>query len=1113
MNPTRHHQTHPHRSAEEAGRTVTTVIHDTTRPSRLHATLQAISAAVQAGVVVGGVPLVLWRTVGWPLPHTIPTVTAMRLAFELRDFSDRLLIGGLATAVWVVWALTLMSLATHLVRALRHINLQPPRIVPAGLHRFVGKWIGSITVLVALATKPALATTPGQTTTTTISSAASSGPAGAATPFVTRPTLSAGARLPATTTPAAATTARSYRIGPRDSLWSIAEATLGDGSRWTDILAANRDLITDPDILPDGLTLTIPTTTAASTSAGSTAPAPAPTPTLVTVEPGDNMWVISRDALQHDARVSITNRQIVPYWAEVVELNEPLIRSHDADLIYPGEHLELPTLPAANPAPTKPDITPAPPNPEAPASSEPTNPSTAPSTLPAVTLPTATVPVSSRPEPASTTPAADTTGDDGHYSALRAPWLYGLGLTGISAAAILAALAAKRRRQARTHTATDPIPVVTAAERNLITQLRAIAEPGRITAVDRTLRYLWAQAATSGKLPDVTIIRAGRHGVELLAANAQANCPPGFVLLDDATIVVDPDIPDDDITAVLDVSFPLCPALVTVGSDDIGDILIDTERLGAVSIEADTPEHATAVLVAIAIEQAGLPWANDNTIITIGLPDTINALPRITPVDNVDRLVDRYAKIIAARTNHEREQGFHRARLDGIEIWPPTLILIGPGHDDHARQLAELAVQSASGLAVIAAAALPASNWRLVVTQQHGELEPNGINLATIRMNLTHLEPDAVEQTVALIAEPASRPTTHTAEIDDRYAGSGSVEAPRNGRFGDGNDSGDDRDPSEMPDRYGHGVSDDDDDDREETDAGSFYLPAFEELVTSGDGAGHPKPDEPSDEPESPAEGVVEVIARIMEREDVELVLLDAAPRLEGVKWKGNTAARADEVVAFLALHGPSSPREIGEALWPAKRNTSQQVSQAVSRARSLLGDHSGQPRLTAATRSTPYSLAHIGCDWHRFQQLTVAAQHRNTTDATTLLAAALELVRATPFAGRREGSFEWAADLGYELEICMAITSAAERLAEHALSAGDADTALRATEKGRLAVAHHQALYRLRMRAHDLNGDTDAVRQEYEAAQQATQHEDGLLAQLEPETRALFASVLAKTT
>jgi hypothetical protein len=106
---------------------------------------------------------------------------------------------------------------------------------------------------------------------------------------------------------------------------------------------------------------------------------------------------------------------------------------------------------------------------------------------------------------------------------------------------------------------------------------------------------------------------------------------------------------------------------------------------------------------------------------------------------------------------------------------------------------------------------------------------------------------------------------------------------------------------------------------------------------------------------------VDEFITPVMQPQGIELILLEGAPRLEGVQWNGKNAARADEVITFLALHGPACPREVGEALWPGKRNSSAQVSQAVSRARTLLGEHEGTPRLEAAKRNSPYALHNVG--------------------------------------------------------------------------------------------------------------------------------------------------------
>jgi hypothetical protein len=68
---------------------------------------------------------------------------------------------------------------------------------------------------------------------------------------------------------------------------------------------------------------------------------------------------------------------------------------------------------------------------------------------------------------------------------------------------------------------------------------------------------------------------------------------------------------------------------------------------------------------------------------------------------------------------------------------------------------------------------------------------------------------------------------------------------------------------------------------------------------------------EPSGIPLAVGLTVSEQIDRIMERKPVELVLLDGPPRLEGVDWDPKKAPRADEIVAFLALNGPSTLRQL----------------------------------------------------------------------------------------------------------------------------------------------------------------------------------------------------------
>ena len=51
---------------------------------------------------------------------------------------------------------------------------------------------------------------------------------------------------------------RFHTVEAGESLWKIAEATLGDGSRYTEIFEANKPMLTDPDKIYPGQVLRIP---------------------------------------------------------------------------------------------------------------------------------------------------------------------------------------------------------------------------------------------------------------------------------------------------------------------------------------------------------------------------------------------------------------------------------------------------------------------------------------------------------------------------------------------------------------------------------------------------------------------------------------------------------------------------------------------------------------------------------------------------------------------------------------------------------------------------------------------------------------------------------------
>lgn len=57
---------------------------------------------------------------------------------------------------------------------------------------------------------------------------------------------------------------RKHRVRDGDTLASLAERFLGDAKRADELLAANRERITDPELLPIGIELVIPATTVAT---------------------------------------------------------------------------------------------------------------------------------------------------------------------------------------------------------------------------------------------------------------------------------------------------------------------------------------------------------------------------------------------------------------------------------------------------------------------------------------------------------------------------------------------------------------------------------------------------------------------------------------------------------------------------------------------------------------------------------------------------------------------------------------------------------------------------------------------------------------------------------
>ena len=72
-------------------------------------------------------------------------------------------------------------------------------------------------------------------------------------------------------------------------------------------------------------------------------PEPAAVPSPV-VQPGDSLWAIAAAHVSDKLGRSPSDDDIAPYWFDLVRANaRNLVHPGDADLVYPGQVVELPT--------------------------------------------------------------------------------------------------------------------------------------------------------------------------------------------------------------------------------------------------------------------------------------------------------------------------------------------------------------------------------------------------------------------------------------------------------------------------------------------------------------------------------------------------------------------------------------------------------------------------------------------------------------------------------------------------------------------------------------------------------------------------------------------------
>lgn len=584
--------------------------------------LTRILTAIGVLAVAVGIPVLLIVIAGWPLPSRLPDWTRLTTAIRQGDVPATVVINMLACGVWICWTQLTWTLIWETAAQLRHPYDPPAQhpapLVPTRMHRTVARIVAFML-----------------TATLTVTSTAKAQPLPArpavASAVVTRSAPAVAAPVTAPLSPVAAV----WVVTEGDTVWDIARIALGDGGRSGEILELNPGI--SPRDLRVGHHLTLPASATVPTdrvAAVATAPVesmlvyvPAG---VVTVSPGDSLWALSESRLDTaDGPWLIpTAPDIVDYLHQVIDTNT--VPSGNPSLIHPGEQYTFPAL--GDPPPPQPTPTP-PPEPEAP------TPEATPK--PATTLPPATSTSTTTPVPATTKP--DPTVDSESASSAQTDRILA-GITGATALATGLLLAYRRRRRlAGRNGAAGLHAVPSDRARQLVEGLVRAADMPLLRWANQQLAHLMANLDPR----DVTGISLAaelseHHGIELLWDTPQHRAPEGWTVTDDGWTwrrPYDPDAPFDAEPAI-----PPIPGLVTIGTRDGNQLLLNLEALGTLTLTGDMA-RAENLARAIVLEAGSGEELTGATCTVVGL--AVDGDELFWRVDHADvpealRLLDLY---------------------------------------------------------------------------------------------------------------------------------------------------------------------------------------------------------------------------------------------------------------------------------------------------------------------------------------------------------------------------------------------------------------------------------------------------------------------------------------
>jgi DNA-binding SARP family transcriptional activator len=1056
---------------------------------RAAAAVRGLTAMITLLLLVIGLPAVLYRFGGNPVPHRLPSLHQAGHALLRRD-NGSLFLAAVRDISWLSWALFSLAVATEAIAAIR--GQRAPRLRLGGLQNLASQLVA----LVALTfSSPA----------TALLAAAPAGPVVAA--IVTPPDLAGSGTLagPGPVTLASVPDPGNLAAAGQGAGSSNSPAPdAAGGDSWAEAAGGQS---ASPPAAPQVMSM-------ASYQA-------------VVVRPGECLWTIAQRYLGDG-----------DLFYRIVQLNVGHEMGggqvfRDPALIMPGWVLQLPAAASHGQQPPPPQPAHHPSHPSRdhrfsrphPAASQAGSPGSAaaPASGPA----------------GQNLPASRPAADPAPLSQQQQIPPIAVFAAGMLTGGVMVAIARMRhqQRQARMPGRRIPMPAsapVMAEER----RLRAVRPPQPATALRTVLDELGAGLAVSGQqLPDVAGIHLTSSAMEILLASPASEPPPPPFSVPGGRqgMAWHLALPDGALPpgGLPDSQGDLLPGLLTAGvADDSGGyLLVDLEHLRVTTVDGP-PRLVNRVLATAATELATSELAGWYDLIICGYGELEVTAGRAKTCDNLDEALDLLAAKAVTLQRRLGDGGatdvrFRRIAEPDDEDWALSLLVsrVPPT----AAQLSFLAdiAGDPGGIAALVAGQheVPGGSSAPASFQVSSDPDrPGGIVAQIFPMQL-EVRPQALTEqdyvsivslfeTAALDGDVAPDlppydgaswtasltspgwPDLPPAATDPRLAGHGLAD---DGLADDGLAGFADDGLSGLLGDLGPGPDD-----------GPGTGP-FQRLEAGPDGgpaslatpAGLDGPGARGRDPETDASRPADAAAAPAQTGPLRIGILGSFT-INGAS--GALLPAQSQLILALALNGPvglSNP-QLGYLLGadPDHPKLSDSLRQLIARTRRQLGRAPGGGEWIVHLGGGQYSLhPDARFDWTDFSghaERGLAARDRGD------LREALALVRGQPFTG----CYHWWLDLAFVETVRAQIVDVAELLAALELAAGDPSASARAARAGLAGDVAAEQLWRALMRAEHVAGNLSGVRE-------AWQHCLGAIADIapagepHPDTAALYQELL----